>query len=567
MDLGISGLVSGFDWRSLVDQLAQAERAPQTRLRTQQTTLQNQQAAYKAIQDKLTTLQTAVNTLKDSTLFDSRGTQVADPTVATASASAGAASGSYLFNITQLATASQRYGTSDNGKQLSATSDVSGLVLSNAGFSTDVTAGTFTINGKQVTVATTDTLQQVFDNIAAATGNAVNASYDPNSDNITLSSGGEILLGSATDTSNFLQVAKLSNNGTGTVTSSNALGGIHLSATLSNANLNTAISDGGNGAGEFKINGVSISFDAANDSINNVLSRINSSGAGVTASYDAINDRFVLTSKATGDMDIALEDVTGNFLAATGLAGSTLNHGKNLLYAVNNGPQLVSQSNTITDASSGITGLSVTAFKEGASTTVSVNTDTDKIKGAINDFISAYNDVQNLIATDTASSTDKNGVVSASVLSSDHDAGDLASTLRRTIYGQVSGLSGAINQLADLGIDTNGNDDTITLSNSDQLDAALQNNLGDVQKLFSDSTNGLAVQLSTFLDNTIGDNGSVVTKQTDLGNESTDIDKQVAQMETVVQADRQRMIDEFTAMEQAQAQMNQQIQYLQNQKF
>jgi hypothetical protein len=41
------------------------------------------------------------------------------------------------------------------GSSLSATNDVSGLVLGDAAFSTAVTAGTITVNGKQITIATT----------------------------------------------------------------------------------------------------------------------------------------------------------------------------------------------------------------------------------------------------------------------------------------------------------------------------------------------------------------------------------------------------------------------------
>ena len=566
MAIQLSGLASGLDWQSLIDQLAQAERAPQTKLRDNQTTLQNQKNAYAAIQTQLGILQNAVNTLKEPTLFDSRSTTSSNTSIATASADSTAAQGSYTFNITQLATASKRSGTANVGNGLSATSDVSGVTVGTAGLSTAITAGTFSVNGQQITVATTDTLQQVFDKIAAATGNAVTAIYDPTTDKITLAGSGEVVLGSATDTSNFLQVTKLANNGTGTVTSSSALGGVRLTATLSAANLATAISDGGSGSGEFKINGVSIAFNASTDSVANVLSRINGSAAGVTASYDSINDRFVLTSKATGDMDITLQDVTGNFLAATGLSTSTLAHGKNLLYTVDGGDQLVSQSNTITASSSDISGLSVTALTTGT-TTVSVASDTSKITSAINDFISAYNSVQSLLGTDTASSTDSTGKVTAAVLASDSDADDLGASLRRTIYAQVSGLSGVVKQLADLGIDTNGQDNTIKLSNADALSTALQNNLQDVKQLFTDSTNGIATQLSTWLDHTIGDNGTVIAKQTNLAKQSSDIDTQIADMEKVVQADIAHWNAEFSAMESAQSTMNQQLQFLQNQKW
>src|SRR5205085_5259982 len=141
---------------------------------------------------------------------------------------------------------------------------------------------------------------------------------------------------------------KLNNNGTGAISSSAALGIVKQSSALANANFATAVSDGGSGAGQFKINGVTINFNASTDTVLDVLARINNSAANVTASYDPINDRFQLTNKSTGDVGIALEDVTGNFLAAAQLTTGTLGRGKNLLYTINGGGQLTSQSNTVT---------------------------------------------------------------------------------------------------------------------------------------------------------------------------------------------------------------------------
>ena len=566
IDLSLSGLASGFDWKTLVDQLAQVERAPQQRLRVEQNQLEQRNNAYGSIKTELGVLQSRVDALKEATLFDSRTTQASDSTVASATAGDGAANGSYVFNVIQLATAAKRTGTLDIGRPLNATADVSALALADAGFTTAVSAGTFSVNGKQVTIAATDTLQQVFDKIATATNNAVTASYDPVGDKISLSSSGEIVLGSATDTSNFLQVAKLYNNGTGTVASSAALGGVRLSAALASANLATAVSDGGNGTGEFKINGVSISFNTATDSIANIITRINNSTAGVTAGYDSVNDRFVLTSKATGDMNVALEDVTGNFLAATGLSGSTLTRGKNLLYTINGSDQLVSQSNTITESSSGIAGLSVTALKE-ATATVTVGTDAAKIKKAINDFIDAYNRVQSVIDTNTTSSTDSKGVVTAGVLAADSDADEIATTLRRTTFSQVSGLSGVLDHLADLGITTSGDNNNLALSDESALDAALNDNLESLKQLFTDATGGIAVNLAAYLDRTIGDNGSLIAKQNGLTKQASDIDTQVAELEKIVQANRAQMLEQFTAMETAQQKVNQQLQFLSQQKW
>jgi flagellar hook-associated protein 2 len=229
------------DWKSLVDQLAQVERAPQSRLRIEQNKIENRNNAFGSIKTQMSVLKNRVDTLKDPAFFDSRTASSSDSTVLSATVGSGAAIGTYAFNISQLATAARKLGASDSGAALATTSDVSGVTLSSAGFSTAVTAGDFTVNGKRITIATTDTLKAVFDKIDAATGGQVTASYDPGTDRIGLTAtSGEIVLGSATDTSNFLGVARLYNNGTGTVNSASSLGGVKLGSTLATANFATA---------------------------------------------------------------------------------------------------------------------------------------------------------------------------------------------------------------------------------------------------------------------------------------------------------------------------------------
>lgn len=562
-DLGLSGLVSGLDWKTLVDQLADAERTPQTRLRIEQNTLGKQNTAYAAIQTQLEALKSRVATLSDSSLYDTRQASVSDEKTASVTAAAGTTLGSYTFNITQLATAAKQVGTAGAGSSLSASNDVSGLVLNNAAFATAITAGTITVNGKQITIATGDTLQTVFDNIQVATGSEVTASYDSATDKITFSSTNPIVLGSATDTSNFLQVARLNNNGTGTITSTSQLGVVKQASALSSANLATPILDGGSGTGEFKINGVSIAF-ATTDTVSAVLKRINDSAAGVTASYDTVNDRFVLANKTTGDIGIALEDVSGNFLTATGLSSGALTRGQNLLYNVDGGGQLISQSNTITESSSSIAGLAVTALAVGT-TSISVASDTTAIKTAINDFITDYNKVQSIIDTQTASTTDSKGKVTAGTLANSGDADDIATRLRRMVTGEVAGLTAVLNQLEDIGIISNGTDNSIKVDDETKLDNALANNLTTVKNLFADATTGLAAKLTKYLEDTIGDSGSLVTRQENITKQSAAIDTQIADLERIVLSNRDRMIASFVAMESAQAQINQQMQYLQNQ--
>lgn len=571
MQLNLTGLASGFDWMSVVNQLTELERTPQTRMRSEQTTLRNVNSAYAALQTQLEALQAKLDVLQAPGFFDTRAATVSDPDAAAATAGTGAPVGEFAFSVTQLATAAKQQGQADVGAALNATNDVSGLVLSAAPFGTAVTAGTFTVNGQQISIDTSDTLQAVFDRISTATGGAVTASYDSATDKITFSSAGEIVLGSATDTSNFLVAAKLHNNGTGTVTSRSALGVVQRSVALSSANFATPVTDGGSVAGEFKINGVSITFDAATDTVADVLARINNSSAGVVASYDAENDRFLLTNKVTGDLGIALEDVTGNFLAATGLSGGTLQRGQNLLYSINGGPTLVSQSNRITEESSGITDLSVDVSTNLATTpspgqpltfTVTVSNDTAAIKKAITEFVDQYNKTQSLIDTQTASSTDADGKVTLGVLAGDGYAEEAASRLRAILNGQVSGLSGTIWRLEQLGYTANGYDNNLALTDSEALDDALANNLSGVADLFTHEDTGLLAQLQSYLEGVIGDEGSLVTRQETVTEQVADLDEQIAAQERYVQSQREQMIQRFVVMERTQAQLNQQLQFL-----
>ena len=559
MDLGVSGLASGFDWRTLVDQLAQAERSPQTRMRTEQNRIQQRNNAYTSIKTQLNVLKSRIATLQDTDLYDSRAAKVSDSALALATAGAGAPVGAYKFNVTRLATSSVQRGVSDVGAAVSSTNDVSALTLGNAGFNVAVTAGSITVNGKQITLATSDTLQGVFDKITAATSGVVTGSYDAASDRIQLASSGEIVLGSAADSSNFLQVAKLSNNGTSSVASSSKLGGVKLASSLATANFGTPVADGG--SGKFKINGVEISFTATTDTVSDVIKRINDSSAGVTASYDSVNDRFLLTNETTGDLGVSMEDVSGNFLAATGLTSGSLQRGRDLEYTINDGDTLYSHSNTIEAASSGIESLSVSILKEGT-VTVDVSSDTSKVRSAITSFVDELNRTQSLIDSQTSSTTDSNGKVTAAALAGERDAAELARSLRSMVFSDITGISGAFKRIASLGYETNGNDNTLSLSDSTTLDAALSANLNDVRELFTSTTSGITTQFSSFFDKTIGDEGSLVQKQTQLSKEVSTIDTDISAQERYVQQTRTRLINSFVAMERAQASSNQQLQFL-----
>lgn len=565
-DLQVTGLASGMNWATVITELANAERAPEAQWDDQISSLDAQNAAYTTIAGDLATLQTDIEALQNSSLYTGTTSQSSNTDVATANSDSTAPLGTYTFNITQLATAAQLNGATNISQALSPSGDLSSVTIGTAGFATPVTAGTFSVDGAQVSIATTDSLQQVFSNIASATNNTVTASYSPTTDEITLSSsnGSPVVLGSAADTSNFLQVAQLYPNGTDSVSSSSALGHVQLGQSMTDAGLSTAITDGGNGQGEFTINGVAIDYDASTDSIQDVLDDINNSADGVTATYNTINNQFVLTNNTTGDVGISAQDVTGNFLAATGLSGGTLQSGQNLLYTLDGGTQqLVSESNTITQESSSISGLSVTASQKG-STTVNVTSDTGAITSAIQQFVSDYNSLQTTITNDSAVTTSSSGTVTPGVLTGDLTANGIASSLRSLVTGSVPGLTGAVSMLSDLGIETNGQNNTLAVDTS-TLSSTVAANINSVETLFTDPTNGLATQLNNFITDTTGANGTVTNHQASLTQQVTSLNTQISNLEAKITTDTATWTSEFTAMESAQESANQELTYLSEQ--
>lgn len=560
--LQLSGLASGLDWKTLVEQLMEIEAAPIARIEREQTTNTQRANALKDLNTRLSSLQSAAQTLKDASLFSTR--TVTSGTTASSwslSASSGAAVGSYDFNVTQLATKARREGAADITSGLNATADVSALTLATMRTATAPTAGVFTVNGTQVTVATTDSLQDVFNAISTATGGDVTGAYDPVTDKITLTKGtaGEIVLGAANDTSNLLAVLKLANNATGTVTSHGTLGAASTGNPVASAGLRTAITAvDGSGNGSFTINGVAIDYNVNDDSLNTILKRINAAGAGVTATYDAVADRVSLVNNVTGDLGMTLSESAGGLLGALGLtSGHTTVRGENAEFSVDGGGTIISTSNTLDASAHGITGLSVTVDSLTAET-VSVAADTDKMRSKIDAFISAYNAI-GLYIDEKTKITTSNGKVTAAVLSGNREVQNWQRDLRNLAFDAISGLGG-IDRLDDLGIALD-RDGQLSVENAAKLTAALTDSPTDVETFFTTATTGFAAQFDTLLDTMIGSSEDSQERYTAT---NTALDRQIADLERRLEQQRALLTSSFIAMESAQSQIQQQSAALTN---
>lgn len=104
----ITGLASGLDTSSIIQQLMSIERQPLVQLQQQQAVEQARQADIQKIQTQLQTFNTALQGLRDVTVWgDTQSVSASDPTKLTVTRTSGAAAGAFALNVTQLARAAQ----------------------------------------------------------------------------------------------------------------------------------------------------------------------------------------------------------------------------------------------------------------------------------------------------------------------------------------------------------------------------------------------------------------------------------------------------------------------------
>jgi flagellar hook-associated protein 2 len=574
MGLALSGLASGFDWKSIVDQLIEVSRAPQNRMRTEKSQLATKNSAINEIKGLVSSLKSSLTSLNSAESFQKKSTTFSDTSTDwSASAAANAPSGTYQFTFLSGATTAKLTGAGSIASPI----NPSITTLANLPVGRTITAGTFTVDGAKVTISTSDTLNDVMAAITAATSGSVTASYNAATDKIELvkGAGGSISLGASNDSSNFLQAMRLS-SGANPITSSTNLSSPRLTGSIDSANLSGWAGTGVQNS--IIINGVSVDYDSATDSIQTLLNRINSSSAGVTATFDFSSGRFLLTNKNTGNVGISVQDGVGGggLAAAMGLTTGSLTAGSDAVFNLNGSSNLTSRSNSLDESVHGITGLTVNAKYDATiaannTQTITISGDTSTAKAAINTFIEKYNAVQNGIEKYTKVTVDGNKVTSA-VLAGSRELATISRELRSILYKGVqdtsgnSLISGSIQRLGDLGVGFSGIENTISITNSTLLDTALTTKSDDVIEYLASDTNGLMDRLDAVLDRMVNTSstspGTFQVQINSINSQNKSLDKQIEEFERRLASQRSLLESSFIAMEKAQSGFQQQSSYL-----
>lgn len=563
MGFALSGLASGLDSKSLIDQLIAMEGRPIQLLQRKKSLLSTKNHAFQALNTRLLGLKGQANALTTDAKLKAMIATSSDDKIVAVSAGSLAASGSYKVTVNQMATTTRATSNAQVGQSVS---DVTSLVA-NANTVSAITPGKFTLTAVdgagastnfQIDVTVDDTWQNVFDRISTNTGGRIIASLSGN--NLILTGDTtvtNIKTGAADDTSNFLVQTHLDsatfNTLDKTVRSTQPVGVAQPKAVLNDAKLADGLIAG---AGSFKINGIEITWDATIDSLDGILTKINTSAAGVSAAYSGTDDKIVITNKSTGSQNINFQDVTGNLLSSLKVLNTSQETGKDASITIdglNNNQPILSATNEFKEA---ISGLVITAKQVGVQQTLNISRDKDVLLKTIRDFVTEFNSTVDAI--DAAR-------VKGQPNQNDNDLANIKDRLFSIASNPVAGMIGNPRSLSDLGISTSKDNRNHLEFNETKFVVEFDKNRDRVAEVFQKQGTGdpptplgTARILDDYLTKVRGDSGIFKTRQKFTDDQSKAIDDSIKRKERQLEMKRKQLTTKFTQMEVAISKMKSQ---------
>src|SRR3954453_5935716 len=545
----MSGLASGIDTSTIIQQLMQINTIPQTRLKLQQSAMQSRATALSSLRTELQNLRDKADVLRGFTLFNRTQTiGSSDSSKITATRVSGAGVGGTQVEVARLANSQQR--------TYAYTPSVSDTTLDFGG-------------GKSITVTPGKSIDDLVDTINASTGLPVYAASitDPNNSSnklLVLSSKtpgatGDFSLAAGNSTGLVEDASKARSHGATSWTHT-------FDYTADPVNPST-----------ITINGTDVAI-AANATIDDVVQAVNGASAGVTAGKDS-NGRLLLTSStagAAGDFTTSSSQLS-EYGSGTAGVDSTLNN-LNAQYRVDGGAWKYATSNTVTDA---IPGLSLT-FKAVTTTpiTVTVSSPTpDKaaIKAAVHDFVNMYNanmaDIKAKLSEKPVIGATNSTDAAKGLFFADSTLQAIRDRMRTAVSSPI-GTDPTLNLLSQIGISTGATTGSGTVSqdaldgklvvDDDKLDDMLDSNPDGVKNLLGATLgkNGFAQAIDNVLNPSVQTSGSFDTLINQTNSQISDLTDQIATWDTRLSDMQDRLKQQFNAMELALSQNQTQGQWL-----
>lgn len=571
MSISFTGLGSGMDYSTWIDQLVEVKMQSVKTLETQQANLNNRKSAFNTIKSNFSTVRSSLQTVADSSyggsmdLFASNTTTSSNNKFVTATVTNNAPRQDLSIFVKQLATTTTATSTNTLGKAISEDTVFSNLANGNA------RTGSFSVyvdNEKhEIEISSDDTLADIKNKLEEING--INVSI--NNGKFTIQSDKNISLGSNADKSNFATVLGLTNYSA----ESNSYTSNHTITELKDGtkllDKNSGFSDGVT-AGTFKIGNATFKIDE-NTTLMSLISDINnSSDAGVKATFDYTSGKLILNSKTTGSMNINIEAGTSNITDILGfttngkLVDGSQTTGQNAQLTIN-GTDVTSFSNTITSDVTGLTGvtLNLTAAMTSSdeNTTISIKQDTDKIYDAISQLVKNMNTAIANVDTVTATSEDSQGI-----LAYESQLTNLKNSMRTTMLERQQLSDGSYASLAMIGISTGAvgagieaNTNQLVIDET-KLKEALEADPEMVRELLigndNSRSNGAINKVLKQVDASLDTRGYFTTKASSIDSELSSIAEKITTKTEQTEAYREKLLKQFQSMDSAIAKLQEQ---------
>lgn len=504
-----SGISSGIDFGQTVEDLIAAKRIPVDRIEANMASNQERITALQDLRTLLDGLQSSLSSLYGARTVDNSGDIFSQKSAfATTSRSDGQAASqagnligvtvsptasSGITEIEILQTARAHRIASDS---FSSTTDDLGTA---SGAAAGSISGTFQINGTEIQVLASDSLNDLADRInnantgVNATGVSASIVSVSSSEHILVLTSDETGVDMTLDNETGGVLASLGISADGGATFANELQAaqkaqLSVNGLLDNsAYQSAAVADAAvalssytsiaGGAQSFEIRADGALLGTVNytnaDSLDDLAATINAI-AGVTASVETVDGESRLKISADGGGALSFTADSANAVTELGLTQQQLIIERN--------------SNTIDDLIEGVT-LDLFQAEVGTSISLDIEQDLNAVKTALQDFVVAYNEVKVFINQNSAGAVDpaEGGVLFGSSVIS-----DLESRLGSIIGSGADGVSEAFTVFQQIGIEFVDNGtisdpllaDTLTIDDA-ELDNALLSNIDDVKSLFT----------------------------------------------------------------------------------
>jgi flagellar hook-associated protein 2 len=545
-----TGLASGTDWSSLIDQMINAEKAAKvTPLTVSKTAFQTKLSAWQSFNTMLSNVANYVDVNKLNTtdgykLYTSSlsgsDSSVTPSSILSASLSTPSGPGTYAIEVTNLAQA----------QKISSDPFASKTIA--LGFSGDIV-----VNGHRVTIQAADTLTAVRDRINGANAGVTASilSTSSTSNMLVLESATTGVAGISLKNGSGADLLESLNLHTGTTQLVYPSGSDATSDTYSSETgvIGTILGLTSAQTGTIRIKGTDdvwndVTVNLGTDSLDTIAATINTAApAGVTASVEqVVNGTSTTYRLKLTNVDVSDLQDQNNILETLGVVGGTnktvVRAGGDATLKID-GNAITSKSNSVVGVIEGVT-LNLTGMNEGKPIQLSISQDNSTVTQKASTLVQNVNTALNYIkAQNTYSSDSSTSGSTATPLLGDINLSTIRNKISSIVFAEVSGNE-TYKTLSSIGISF-AKDGSLSVTTG-TLNNALSTNGEEtlnVLKTFSDS---LYSTLNVYVDPYTG---TLNTIKKSIQSSMANIDKRITEANERIDRERVIMEKKFNALE------------------